>query len=93
MKKDFLSQEHQGNVSQKMHHSTITMALTILILGIIILPWGDYCSPAFIPLILSIVVSFFTLISAVLSLRKQVKKEMVKQSGTYHRDSSSKTSL
>ncbi|SFQ01556.1 hypothetical protein [Caldicoprobacter faecalis] len=68
MKKDFLS---------GLHRSTITMALVIIVLCIIILPWSNPSSAAFIPLALSIVTSAFTLIWASLSLRKQIKKEML----------------
>lgn len=82
MKKDFLS---------GLHRSTITMALVIIVLCIIILPWSNPSSAAFIPLALSIVISSLTLIWASLSLRKQIKKERLNKSKISDDDNSSNT--
>lgn len=95
MKKHSLSQKQCRDVSNKIHRSTINMTLVILILGIIILPWSNRHSPAFIPLILSIAISLITLISATISLYKQntKTKEVMKKLQVYKDNSHSNTSL
>jgi protein-S-isoprenylcysteine O-methyltransferase Ste14 len=79
MSKKDISQERQDSVSRSIHRQTIAMALVILICCIMILPWSDPSQAAFIPLILSMAISLFTLTWAVISLRRQVKKEMARE--------------
>ena len=74
-------QERQDRVTRSIHRQTIAMALVILICCIMILPWSDPSQPAFVPLILSMVVSLFTLTWAVISLRRQVREEMAREKG------------
>ena len=84
MKNDPLSRRHRYNVSQRIHRSTITLALVIFVLGIIILPWSNPFSPAFIPLILSIVISLVTLILASIRLRKLARKDIAQEMFEYN---------
>lgn len=79
MKKDFLF---------GLYRNTITMALVIIVLCIIILHWSEPSSAAFVPLALSMVISSFTLIWATLSLRKQIKEDKLNESKIYDNNSS-----
>jgi protein-S-isoprenylcysteine O-methyltransferase Ste14 len=79
MSKKNISQERRDRVSRSIHRQTIAMALVILVCCIMILPWSDPSQAAFVPLILSMVISLFTLIWAMISLRRQVKEEMARE--------------
>ncbi len=73
MKEGFSS--FRKEILHKLHRTTIMMSLIIIMLGIIILPWSNPNSAAFIPLILSIAVSLFTLIWTSLSFKNLIKKK------------------
>ena len=76
MSKKVPSQEHIDNVSKAIYRTTITMTLVIIVFGIMILPYSDPSTAAFVPLVLSMVISIIVLVCSLFSLRKQVKKEM-----------------
>jgi hypothetical protein len=75
MKKESPSKNYGDSVSKAMHRSTITMTLVLLVFGVMILPWSDPSSAAFVPLVLSMIISLLTLVNACFSLNKQIKKE------------------
>lgn len=74
MKDKISYQENQDKVLLALHRNTISMSLVIIVLGVIILPLSDASSTAFVPLVLSMIVSTCTFIWACFSLRRQVKK-------------------